>query len=556
MIGLDAAEWWLVEKFVQEGSMPHLDKLLSKGRFARLEAQKAFKAESRWAEILTGRSTDENQYWSIVDFDPATYLPWYQRSNHGTYFYARPDLKSIVFDVPNSVIVEDVHGIQITAWGAHAAQFPSASRPNHVLAEVDRTFGVHEAMLSDSQTGWHNPTFLNNLQTAMEKGIRQRVDISAWLQEQCPDWDLFFTVFPETHVGEHQYMHGVLPDHPLHDTEHGALAEELIRRVFSGVDAAIGDLLEQFDEDTTVVVFAGHGMGPNMSDIIGGVLVPEVLHRLAFGEALIEFDDFDPTAGPIVPDQRVLSRHYLESRLRVPAPVTARGPRSIPTRVIRRLKSMLPDTAIGKLEKLYWRRPDWWEMNLREPVPFESRDLFGEASRLELESIVATSWYRPHWSKMKAFVIPSFSDCHIRLNVRGRERDGMVELDDYDQVCDDVERELRLLVDARTNEPIVGEILRPRRDDPMAEIGPAPDLIVSFTHVADAIRHPALGVVGPCPLMRMGEHTPNGWAAIVTPEGGSEDLGTFEPRDLTATVVDLLGVPESPTVTGRSHLSR
>jgi predicted AlkP superfamily phosphohydrolase/phosphomutase len=224
--------------------------------------------------------------------------------------------------------------------------------------------------------------------------------------------------------------------------------------------------------------------------------------------------------------------------------------------VIRRLKSMLPDTAIGKLEKLYWRRPDWWEMNLREPVPFESRDLFGEASRLELESIVATSWYRPHWSKMKAFVIPSFSDCHIRLNVRGRERDGMVELDDYDQVCDDVERELRLLVDARTNEPIVGEILRPRRDDPMAEIGPAPDLIVSFTHVADAIRHPALGVVGPCPLMRMGEHTPNGWAAIVTPEGGSEDLGTFEPRDLTATVVDLLGVPESPTVTGRSHLSR
>jgi len=128
MIGLDAAEWWVVEHYIGQGVMPHVDKLLSASKFAKIDAERPFKAEGRWAEILTGRTSAENQYWSIVDFDPLTYTPWYQRSSHGSYFYARPDLTSIVFDVPNSVVVEDAHGIQITAWGSHAAQFPRSVR--------------------------------------------------------------------------------------------------------------------------------------------------------------------------------------------------------------------------------------------------------------------------------------------------------------------------------------------------------------------------------------------------------------------------------------------
>ncbi|MGK2955528.1 MAG: alkaline phosphatase family protein [Solirubrobacterales bacterium] len=552
MIGLDAAEWWIVEKFVREGEMPNLDKLLSKGRFGLMEAPPAFKAEGRWAEVLTGRTADENQYWSIVGFDPVTYLPWYQRSNHGTYFYARPDLTSIVFDVPNSVIVEDVHGIQITAWGAHAAQFPSASQPNHVLPDVDRKFGVHEALLSDGHTGWHNDTYLANLQDAMDKGIRQRVEISSWLQEQSPDWDLFFTVFAETHVGEHQFLHGVIDDHPLHDTPYGESAADHLRRTFTNVDTAIGELVEQLDESTTVVVFACHGMQSNRADALGGVLIPEILHRQTFGSPMIEFEPWDGQEGPLVLNERVLARHYLESRLVHPTPVTSSGLRSIPKRAVRRFKHLLPMSALGRFEKLYWRRPDWWEMQLRSPAPYRSRDLFAEAARQESEAVVATSWYRPYWSKMQAFVIPSFSDCHIRLNVKGRERDGVIAEADYDRVCDEVETFLRKITDARTGEPVVDEVLRLRKDDPMAAIGPAPDLVVSFTHVADVVHHPDVGTVGRCPLMRMGEHTPHGWAVISTPDGAVGDLGSFEPRDLTATVIDLLGVPAAPTTTGRS----
>lgn len=556
MIGLDAADWSLIERYRGEGAMPHVDKLLSAGKFVKFEAERAFKAEGRWAEILTGRSAAENQYWSIVDFDPATYSPFYQRSCHGTYFYARPDLTSIVFDVPNSVIVEDAHGIQITAWGAHAAQFPSASRPNRVLPDVDRKFGVHEGMLSDGHTGWHNEGYLDRLQAAMLKGIRQRAEISAWLQEQQPDWDLFVTVFPETHVAEHQYLHGVATDHPLHGTALADRAADRLRSIFTEVDASVGDIVRDLDDETTVVVFAAHGMEPNKSDVIGGVLVPEVLHRLTYKSPLIEFDPWKEGDPLVELDESVLARHYLERRLVSPTPVMSGGLGGLAKRIVRRVRHHLPEQKLNTFERTYWRRPDWWNMQIREPAPYHSRDLYAEAARLELESVAAASWYRPHWHGMKAFVLPSFSDCHIRLNLIGRERDGVIAATEYDAACDEVEAELRKLVDARTGEPIIAEVHRLRSDDPFADIGPAPDLVVTFTAVTDVVRHPTIGVVGPAPIMRAGEHTPEGWATIVTPGSEPADLGTAEPRDLAATVIELLDRPISPLLTGTSVLDR
>jgi predicted AlkP superfamily phosphohydrolase/phosphomutase len=550
MIGLDAAEWWIVERYVREGVMPNLEKVLSTSHFAHLDGDEAFKAESRWAEVLTGRTSAENQYWSIVDFDPATYTPWYQRSCHGTYFYARPDLRSIIFDIPNSVLVEDAHGTQITGWGAHAAQFPSASQPFDVLPDIDRRFGVHEGLLSDGHHGWNNEEYLDNLQAAMEKGVRQRVDICAWLHERDPDWDLFCVVFGETHVGEHQYLHGLLEDHPLHDHPAGRPAAERLRRTFAAVDEGIGRLLEQLDDDVTVVVFAAHGMEVNTADVLGGVLVPELLHRREFGEPLIDFEPWSEGDPYLTPPPEVLDRHYLESRLRKPTPVTDGGRRGWAKRAVRRLRHHLPASRLNTFERLYWRRPDWWHMHLRTPAPYARRDVLAEGGRIELESVVATSWYRTYWHRMRAFVVPSFSDCHIRLNVRGREANGIVDPAKYDEECDAVERMLRELVDARSGQPIVKDVTRPRRDDPMAPIGPAPDLVASFTQVTDVVRDPVAGLIGPAPLARMGEHTSRGWVAIWTPDGTRADHGTCRPRDLTATVTELLGVPPSPLITG------
>ena len=71
-------------------------------------------------------------------------------------------------------------------------------------------------------------------------------------------------------------------------------------------------------------------------------------------------------------------------------------------------------------------------------------------------------WYSPSWPEMKAFALPSFSEGYVRLNVRGRERDGVIEPADYSRVCDEIEGLLGQVRNARTGSPMLRKVLRSR----------------------------------------------------------------------------------------------
>ena len=58
-----------------------------------------------------------------------------------------------------------------------------------------------------------------------------------------------------------------------------------------------------------------------------------------------------------------------------------------------------------------------------------------------------------------------------------------------------------------------------RASDPFDPDGPTGDLVVTFAEVSDVIEHPDAGLIGACPLMRTGEHSNNGWAALCPPGG-------------------------------------
>ena len=56
---------------------------------------------------------------------------------------------------------------------------------------------------------------------------------------------------------------------------------------------------------------------------------------------------------------------------------------------------------------------------------------------------------------MSAFALPSFLDGRIRINLRGRERDGIVELSQYEEICRSLETLLGECRDPRTGEAAV-----------------------------------------------------------------------------------------------------
>ena len=305
-----------------------------------------------------------------------------------------------------------------------------------------------------------------------------------------------------------------------------------------------------------VVLMAAHGMQANGSDVTGGVLIAELLHRHHLGEQFVDFGPFDPSVPPIELPPEELPIEYLADHALVARSTMATS--SVAGRTVRRVASGLRrrnPTLVRTAEQLSWKlrgtshRQTWWEIRPRPPAR-----LFVDhagATALQPLDYQVPCWYRDRWSEMATFVLPAFSDAHIRVNLVGREARGTVPLDRYHQALDETEALIRACTDARTGESIVDEIHRPRHDDPMDPDGPTSDLIVSFTRASDAIRHPDIGVIGPVPLMRSGEHTPDGWIARAGSQRRVADQ-QFAPSDIAPTLLELAGLAPSPHHTGTS----
>jgi predicted AlkP superfamily phosphohydrolase/phosphomutase len=164
--------------------------------------------------------------------------------------------------------------------------------------------------------------------------------------------------------------------------------------------------------------------------------------------------------------------------------------------------------------------------------------------------------YRDHWPRMPAFALPSFYDGRIRVNLRGRERNGIVEPSDYETTCRGIEDLVRECRDGRTGEPAVEAVERASTRNPLALAGSEADLVVVWRGITAALAHPRLGLIGPMPLRRTGGHTGrNGVAYVAAPGLAPGDRGVRSSFDVAPTLVELLGCPPVSGMCGKSLLA-
>jgi predicted AlkP superfamily phosphohydrolase/phosphomutase len=547
-VAIDAAEWWLVERLMREGRLPHLSRIRDEAVQCRLRTDIAYRSELVWRRFLTGGDPAGGNLWAPgAVFRPESYASYSVGAPDGEPFYAfGPRRKVIAFDLIHSTIEDGVEGIQVTAWGAHSPQYPRSSRPNGLLREIDARFGVNPAFGNDFDIGWFAPRYIDNLTEASLVGTRRRTQVAEWLQRCVPDWDLLLVCMSEVHSTGHHLWHGVDQRHPLYGTATSEQAGRRMTQVLEATDEAVGTLAAALPPDTALVVFALHGMQP-ADDLVSTVLVPELLHRQRFNRALLRDPDHEVWrrrgCPPVVPRPEDTWHGYMRSRF-------TDGPTD---RARNLARSFLPSRAYEGLRKLAGKDP-WQPLGaLATPIPpeVEPTPEVRKAFDKPFEYQVA-SWYQRHWPAMPAFALPSFADGHIRINLIGREARGVVHPDDYDRACEDAMRLLSSCRDARTGQPVVGDVVRLRKEDPFDPGGPDADLLVLWNGAPDALVHPALGVVGPYPHMRTSAHSANGFALVRGPGIAPRDLGERPARDLTPTLFQLLGEAPRPGTRAQS----
>lgn len=531
-IGLDAADFRLIEKWMSQGYLKNLSQLRTQGAYGYLTNTVKYRDEVRetsiterlWGNVWTGCTSNKTGYWGIEKFYPDSYemslnmKGAYDFKEYPPFYSLIPDCQVTLFDLLSASLYDKVDGLQVIGWGGHFPATDNCSNPPQLLPEIIQKYGEHPVFYRDAGDWWDK-----EYEKWVEKGIKDaiatRSAICRDLMKRQP-WDLFLTTFGETHSIGHNFWHLSQPDHPLysHFRSDDDPANDPILGCYEAVDRAVGEILAEAPDDAYVFVYAAHGIIGNNTDLYSLVFLPELLYRFSFpGKAALAPGKMGDAPPPTI----------TEATLPWPLEVFKTATKYHPTLMQRIVKKLAPS-----LFSRFWPQPQ-----LTDPS--------GVTGRSASFNWAPAVWYCSAWPQMKAFALPAFSDGHIRINLEGRERNGIVKHSEYDALCEEITQFLYRVRDARTGEPIVDEVVRTRRspaeNDPKL---PDSDLVVLWKNrITDVIDSPDCGRIGPVIYQRTGGHYQSSGFLMAKGPGivPGSDLPEAQAVDIGPTIMKLMG---------------
>jgi predicted AlkP superfamily phosphohydrolase/phosphomutase len=502
VIGLDAAESTLLERWSAEGRLPSISALAAGGAVWRLDNPLETLPGAVWPEIETGRSCGKMaQYFhpDQIHTGEGRLRPVRREEIDTAQYYwsiaSRAGCRVAVIDPSHAVASGSLNGVELMQWGAHDRVYGLAA---HLPGEYSRLLVRHgEYPVFSCDTYRPDRRGAERLLADLVRGIeRKRALLLDVLHGE--DWDLFSCELSESHCVGHHFWHF----HDVSDADHDSRAPRHLRkaisRVYAGLDETVAALIAAAGGKCTTLVFASHGMGP----IVGGyLLLWEVLVRLGLGS--------DRGA--------------------------ARGS------VLRRFQYALKD-----------RVPLPWV-----PLAQEVAGVAPIRHVLEHAGCAAFPLESPH---TRAAPLPNNRVGAVRLNLKGREPYGCVE---PGREAEDLIRELRTellaLEHPERGEPIVKRVVTAREVFGDNHHPGVPDLMVVFrTDLGrlEACRSARVGLVRApvrnARINRTGDHTVESRLWMIGPNvaaGGAVRQGNV--LDIAPTVLDLLGVSHVEGLDGR-----
>ena len=474
-IGIDSPNVMLMESWMSEGLLPNIKSIKDKGSEGFTQYKKQFRNERCWDIFL---KKNHNQSCG-ANFDEQTYnyeleSPLYNPSQ--PYFYELgDDFKVCLFDLPAD-LCRNLNGIAVHNWGSELNSSRPFSSPKELIEEILYKYGPHprsdkeyyngRSRKSGENIAYSVPSLydfksLTDFISRLIRGIEKRTEILLDLISR-DDWDLVLAVFNEFHTANHMLWH-LGEKHPLSEF-HKINGFHAQLEVMKAIDSGIGKVLANFPNYKFLIYTIDNVKGNHM-DLPSMLLLPELLYRWNF------------------PGKQTFYSSAIDKRF-------------------------LPDT-ICQINK-HWKDDIW------NQITTDNRNYLSSPSELKvLKSTLNWNpalWYRPMWRKMKAFALPSVADGHIRLNVSGREKYGVVEPTCYHKTINEIMEFLSTCYNPRDECSLVEKFFC-IKEDPWKDGCFSPDLVVCFNEDSspiDVVESKQYGRVGPFPFFRSGGHFSHG----------------------------------------------
>lgn len=515
VVGLDACDPATACGLAATGHLPVLGRLVDRAARCRVRNPFGLFVGALWTTFATGLRPDRHRFHCWDEIDVATYARRLTTpgSAVGTPFWrALSDAgrRVAVLDVPHSRAEAPIDGVQVVEWGCHDRHFGFHTWPPAVAVGIESAFGLHPVLGLDAHTAREfapddyahraGPLRTTEEERLLLEGVLRGLDgkrhLSATLLAEG-QWDLFLTVFGESHAIGHQQWHLHDPSHPrFNPGTANATGGDPLLQVYQKLDAALGELLSLVADRTTVLVLLSHGMGPHYD---GTHLLDEILHRIDLadrGEL--------PGSGPT---------DLLKSAAQSLPPSLQRRAAALAAPVIRRRAAGCALTPC----------PEFVEPGDR--------------------------------ARQRFFVEPNNSVYGgVRLNLAGREPNGCVQPSEVDRVCGRLTHDLLALVNVATGGRVIRGVERADRWYRRSAADTMPDLFIDWERTVplETVWSPKTGLVhAPYTHWRTGDHRPDGLLLAIGPGVPTDTvLPCVDLEDLAPSIAARLGV-ELEDVDGR-----
>lgn len=427
-IALDAAEPTLIRRLIEADELPALKSLLAAGRWLRVKSPSHVGSGSVWPTFVTGCDPSAHGVYGEWCWLPESMSLSRYRGSGLVPFWKRlvdEGLTVGVFDLPFMPMLGLRNGFEISEWGAHDILEGHLEFAPPEIAKLVSESPAHA--LSADRLDSEGPNDLENLTklaAACLAGVKLRGALAERLIKET-EAQFALIAFTEIHHAAHYLWH---IEEPTDEVYAGEALDSLptvtpsLRDIYREVDRQIGRLIASCGAATRVMVFSLHGMR-------------SVRGLPAFLGPLLCNLNFAKLAG-------WRSQSW-----------TGRA-----TTLLATVKRHAPSA----LKRLYYQTiPATTTQKLARPTMLPPYD----------------------WSQTRAFSLPTDQHGWIRINLKGREALGLVAVDDYDELCNQLEKSLRALATV-DGKPLVREIIRTARSAADALVQRLPDLVVHWENVA------------------------------------------------------------------------
>ncbi|MEZ4648865.1 MAG: alkaline phosphatase family protein [Candidatus Eisenbacteria bacterium] len=281
LVGLDGADWSLIEPMMERGELPHLALLAERGTRARLRAIQPIISPVIWTTIATGYGPDDH---GVIDFtvpDPETGDPIVITSRHR--------MSKAFWDI----LTEDGRSVDVVGWWA---SWPAEEVNGRIVS--DRVLSHAFYAESDAEEGL---TYPPDLYASLKAGFSSPDDVSFEIAQQFMHidrarWDaadihdfndpvghfrhIYSTLensgaaarrllenpsdvvaayFEATDTAGHMYMRYAPPAYPYSTEEERQQFGGTVEAFYRAADDQLGKMLAMVGPETYVMVVSDHG---------------------------------------------------------------------------------------------------------------------------------------------------------------------------------------------------------------------------------------------------------------------------------------------------------